>query len=57
MLGEPLLQCHNRMVYVAALIYDPGHTHHQSHRGVLDHDNSGTPPPRSGQPPATLQAV
>jgi hypothetical protein len=59
---KPLLRAHDlrliyHLVYVAALVYDPGHTHHQSHRGVPDPDNSGTPPPRSGHPPAILQAV
>jgi len=44
------------VVSVAALVYDSGHTHHQSHRGVPDPDNSGTPP-GSGQPPVTLQVV
>ena len=56
-LGQPLLQCHLGLVYATALVYDPGHTHHQSHRGVLDPDNSGTPPPGSGQPPVTVQDV
>jgi len=56
-LGQPLLQCHPGLVYAATLVYDPGHTHHQSHHGVPDPDNSGTPPPGSGQPPVTVQAV
>jgi len=55
-LGQPLLQCHPRLVFAAVLVYDPGHTHHQLHRGVPDPNNSGTPP-GSGQPPVTLQAV
>jgi len=55
-LGQPLLQCHPFLVSAAALVYDPGHTHHQSHCGVSDPDNSGTPP-GTGQQPVTLQAV
>ena len=56
LLGQPPQQCHHRLVYAAALVYDPGHTHHQRHRGVPDPDNSGTPP-RTGQQPVTLQDV
>jgi len=56
LLEQPLLQCHPRLVSAAALVYDPGHTHHQSHRGVSDPDNSGTLP-GTGQQPVTLQAV
>jgi len=56
-LGQPLLQCHPGMVYAAALVYDSGHTHHHSHRGVPNSDNSGTPPPGSGQPHVTVQVV
>ena len=49
-LGHPLLQCHPRLVSAAAMVYDPGHTHHQSHCGVSDPDNSGTPPGTGQQP-------
>jgi len=40
-LRQPL-QCHHRLVYVAALAYTARRTHHQWHHG--DPDNSGTPP-------------
>jgi len=51
-LGQPLLQCHPRLVSAAALVYDSDRTHHQSHRGVSDPNNSGTPP-ATGQQPVT----
>ena len=56
LLGQPLQQCHHRLVYAAAQVYDSGHTHYQWHRGVPDPDNSGTPP-QTGQQPVTGQQL